>query len=158
MLNKEVAPSMQSVSDLQDTPRDDSEESFSNFYTDRPLFPNEKDDPACDDEEPETVIGENVQMKGELTFKTLLRIDGIFEGELISDGKLIVGPKASVKADIHLAEAFVSGKIEGNITVKERLVLRGRAEVHGDITAPLLSVDEGVSIVGRVNVCFQSEL
>lgn len=104
------------------------------------------------EEEPETVIAANVEIKGSLRFHKLLRIDGVFEGELQSSGKLIIGPTGSVKADIDLEEAFISGKVTGNITVKKRLVLRGKAEITGDITAPLLSVDEGVSIIGILNV------
>ncbi len=102
--------------------------------------------------EPETVIGENVSIKGTLSFETLLRIDGTFEGDLESGGDLIVGPKGYVKAHIDLKNALIAGKVEGNITVKEKLALRGRAEVRGDITAPLLSIDEGVSIIGQVYV------
>ncbi len=49
-------------------------------------------------------------------------------------------------------EVEVSGKVEGNITVKTRLVLKGNAEVRGNITAPKISVDEGVSIMGQVHV------
>lgn len=105
----------------------------------------------------ETVIGENVEIKGTLSFPGLLRIDGAFEGELLSTGKLIVGPTGSVKADIDLEEAFIAGKVIGNITVKTRLTLRGRAEVIGDINAPLISVDEGVSIMGKVEVPFYPE-
>ncbi|HEY2811481.1 MAG TPA: polymer-forming cytoskeletal protein [Rhabdochlamydiaceae bacterium] len=108
-------------------------------------------------EEPETVIAPNVEIKGVLRFQKLLRIDGTFEGELHSTGKLIIGPTGCVSAHIDLEEAFVSGKVTGNITVKKRLVLRGNAEVTGDITAPLLSVDEGVSIVGILNVVPSTE-
>ena len=104
------------------------------------------------EEEPETVIAAGVSIKGTMSFQKLIRIDGDFEGELISSGKLIVGPTGSVKANINLEEAFISGKVIGDIAVKKRLVLRGRAEVRGDITSPLLSVDEGVSIVGILNV------
>jgi cytoskeletal protein CcmA (bactofilin family) len=104
------------------------------------------------EEEPETIIASQVEIKGSLTFPKLLRIDGSFEGELRSTGKLIIGPTGSVKANIDLEEAFISGKVVGNITVKKRLVLRGKAEVTGDINAPLISVDEGVSIIGILNV------
>ena len=108
------------------------------------------------EEEPETIIASNVEIKGSLRYEKLLRIDGSFEGELHSNGKLIVGPSASVIAHIDLDEAFISGKVVGNITVKQRLVLRGKAEITGDITAPLLSVDEGVCIVGILNVAGSS--
>ena len=81
----------------------------------------------------------------------------LLKGELHSSGKLIIGPTGSVKANIDLEEAFISGKVIGNISVKKRLVLRGKAEITGDITAPLLSVDEGVSIIGILNVVPSSE-
>lgn len=103
-------------------------------------------------EEPETVIAENVNIKGTLSFSKLLKIDGTFEGEIDSQGKLIVGPTGFVKSNLNLREALIAGKIEGDIVVKEKLVLRGRAEVRGNITAPLLSVEEGVSIIGQVYV------
>lgn len=104
------------------------------------------------EEEPETVIAAGVTIKGTMTFQKLIRIDGTFEGELHSSGKLIIGPSGEVKADIDLEEAFISGKITGNIKVKKRVVLRGRAQVKGDITAPLLSVDEGVCILGILHI------
>jgi len=109
-------------------------------------------------EEPETIIAENVNIKGTLSFQRLLRIDGTFEGEIDSNGKLVIGPTGFVKSNLNLQEAFISGKVEGDIVVKERLVLRGRAEVRGNITAPLLSVDEGVSIIGQVYVTAPEKL
>ncbi len=116
------------------------------------LEPNVYQEEPQEDEEPETILAAGVSIKGTMSFQKLVRIDGDFEGELISSGKLIIGPTGSVKANINLEEAFISGKVTGDITVKKRLVLRGRAEVRGDITAPVLSVDEGVSIIGILNI------
>lgn len=109
------------------------------------------------EEEPETIIAEGVSISGTISFKKLIRIDGSFEGELASSGKIIIGPTGSVKANIDLEEAFISGKVKGNISVKKRLVLRGRAEVRGDITAPLISVDEGVSLLGMLTIAQPAE-
>lgn len=104
------------------------------------------------EEDPETTLGEGVTFRGELSFDRLLRIDGDFEGELLSQGKVIVGPKGKVKADLNLREAIIEGHVEGNITVQEKLELRGEASVKGDIKAKSLSVDDGVEIVGVVQV------
>jgi len=103
-------------------------------------------------EVPDAYLGPGTTFQGELEFPQLLRIDGKFQGKITSSGRIIVGPDGHVKADIRLAEAFVSGKIEGDICVQDRLVLRGRAEVYGNITAPVVSVDEGVTIVGQICV------
>lgn len=107
---------------------------------------------------PDTTLGEGVVFKGELTFKKLLKIDGQFEGELVSDGKLVVGPTGVVKSNIRMTEAIIEGKVEGNITVTNRLELRNKASVQGDIKACFLSVDEGVCIVGHVAVTQTSTL
>ncbi len=107
---------------------------------------------ALREELPETTLGEGVTFRGELSFERLLRIDGTFEGELLSQGKVIVGPKGKVKANLNLREAIIEGEVRGNITVQERLELRRDASIYGDITAKTLSVDEGVTIVGCVTV------
>ena len=109
------------------------------------------------EEPPETTLGEGVTFRGELSFERLLRIDGTFEGELLSQGKVIVGPKGKVKANLNLREAIIEGKVEGNITIQERLELRGHASVVGDIRARSLVVDDGVSIVGRVEITQQQD-
>lgn len=110
------------------------------------------------EESPETTLGEGVTFRGELSFERLLRIDGTFEGELLSEGKVIVGPKGRVKANLKLREAIVEGVVEGNITVEEKLELRSSARVYGDITAKILCVDEGVCIHGIVSVGEKQEL
>lgn len=107
---------------------------------------------AGKEEMPETTLGEGVTFRGELSFERLLRIDGTFEGELLSQGKVIVGPKGKVKANLNLREAVIEGEVQGHITVQERLDLRGEAAIYGDIRAKMLSVDEGVTIIGSVHV------
>ena len=104
-------------------------------------------------EEPETVLGEGIAIEGNLEFQRFLRVDGEFKGTLTSaEGKILVGPTGIVRSDIHLREAIIEGRVEGNITVAGRCELRGDAKVFGNITARLLSVDEGVTIRGEVNV------
>ncbi|MGE3954737.1 MAG: polymer-forming cytoskeletal protein [Parachlamydiales bacterium] len=103
-------------------------------------------------EQPEAILGESIKVKGELVFEKFLRIDGEFEGELLSQGKLHIGPTGTVRSNIHLREAVVEGTLEGNIVVRDRLELRGNAKIIGDIQARLLSIDEGVTIEGQVRV------
>jgi cytoskeletal protein CcmA (bactofilin family) len=104
------------------------------------------------EEAPETTLGAGVTFRGELSFERFLRIDGSFEGELLSQGKVVVGPTGKVKANLNLREAIIEGIVEGNITVQEKLELRGEACVTGDIRAKSLCVDEGVSITGNLYV------
>ncbi len=147
-LDQEIAPEAQdAVNTLASRPLPAATAYFS------PLQQEEaKEEEEQFDEQPDVTIGEGVLFKGELRFDKLLRLDGTFEGTIESGKKIIVGPKGCLKASVNLDEAFIAGKIEGDLCVKERLVLRGRAEVFGNITAPRISVDEGVSIVGQLLV------
>jgi cytoskeletal protein CcmA (bactofilin family) len=111
--------------------------------------------PVCEPEariEPDFILGEQTSMIGKIAYQGHAVIHGLFEGEFEGGVSLTIGPQGFVKADIHVDEAEISGKLEGNITVKNRLVLRGSAEIRGTITAPRISVDEGVSIMGQVHV------
>jgi cytoskeletal protein CcmA (bactofilin family) len=101
---------------------------------------------------PELHIGEHVRIEGILSFDKLARIDGFFAGEVLSKGKIIIGPQATVKADLFLDEAHIEGTLEGNITVHTKLILRGHAKVIGDIVAPSISVHEEVTIRGQLHV------
>lgn len=109
------------------------------------------------EEAPETTLGAGVTFRGQLSFERFLRIDGSFEGELLSQGRVVVGPTGRVKANLNLREALIEGVVEGNITVQEKLELRGEASIKGDIRAKALCVDEGVSIDGHLYISAHSE-
>ncbi len=156
LFDKEIEHPPHTFPDLSDRPPNPFSTDLMNAIDPHALGFEEEEELQQDDE-PETIIAEGVSIKGTMSFQKLVRIDGTFEGELLSSGKVIVGPTGLLKANINLDEAFISGKVIGDITVKSRLVLRGRAEVRGDINAPLLSVDEGVSIIGIMNIAKPEE-
>ncbi len=141
--------SHQPLSSSLATPMEEREENWENEKT-TPLPHHFQE--MMKEEDPETTLGEGVTFRGQLSFERLLRIDGTFEGELLSEGKVIIGPKGKVKANLSLREAIIEGEIEGNVTVQEKLELRGNAYVKGDISAKTICVDEGVRIVGYVLV------
>ena len=101
---------------------------------------------------PETTIGENVIVTGSLIFKKLLRIDGKFEGKLESSGDLIIGRSGEVKGDIlNMGELIIDGKVQGSLSA-DRIELRAKASVFGDVTCKHLTMDPSVVVVGAMNV------
>jgi len=104
------------------------------------------------DEMPETIIGENVIVKGEVKFDRLLRINGICTGKLISQGNLVIGPTGKVVGNIdNMGSILVDGRVEGNINV-EVVSLRNRAQVFGNITCKSITIDPEVIIAGKLNI------
>jgi len=95
-------------------------------------------------------VGDVVDFTGEVSFRSMLRIDGRFSGNVTSpDGTLIVSTGAEVtKATIRVAVAKINGTVEGNILASKELVLGRTANVKGVVTAPALVVEEGAQFNG----------
>jgi cytoskeletal protein CcmA (bactofilin family) len=111
--------------------------------------------PLSHSEVKETVVSPDAEFKGSLKFKDSLRIDGMFEGEIDSQGTLFVGKTGTVKAEIHVGNIIVEGKIEGNVTCDDKIELRASAKMFGDIQSARLTIAEGVNIVGKCSVTSQ---
>ena len=95
-------------------------------------------------------VGDVVNFTGEVSFRSMLRIDGHFSGHVTSqDGTLIVSTGAEVtKAVIKVAVAKINGTVEGDILASQQLVLGRTANVKGVVTAPALIVEEGAQLNG----------
>jgi cytoskeletal protein CcmA (bactofilin family) len=100
-----------------------------------------------------TVIGRSVTIRGELSGKEDLYMDGTVEGTItLSGSRLTVGPNARLMADVNAQDVVVYGFVEGNIRASGRIELRESAVVKGDIAAERLSIEENASIKGRVEL------
>ena len=98
-------------------------------------------------------LGADVDFKGSLNFKDKLHINGRFEGDLSSEGGLlVVGKNAEIRAEIRVGNLISEGKIFGNTVVADKVELRAPAQVFGDIQASRFSVEEGVIFVGTANI------
>mmetsp|Transcript_19400 Transcript_19400/g.28727 ORF Transcript_19400/g.28727 Transcript_19400/m.28727 type:complete len:237 (-) Transcript_19400:103-813(-) len=105
------------------------------------------------DKHPDAIIAKGLRIHGEAKFSRLLRIDGTFEGKLISDGgSLIVGETGEVTCDIsNLQELYVEGRFVGDI-VAEKVQLRKGAIVKGNITCCSLGLDPSARFKGSTNI------
>jgi cytoskeletal protein CcmA (bactofilin family) len=99
-----------------------------------------------------TFLGKDARFEGKLKFEGALRIDGHFEGEVTSNGNLIIGEGALVKADILVSYASISGEFHGNITAEQRIDLHAPGKVFGNIQAPSVVIDEGVIFEGSTRM------
>ncbi|MCB2188316.1 MAG: polymer-forming cytoskeletal protein [Deltaproteobacteria bacterium] len=94
-------------------------------------------------------LGGDSQLEGVLTFHGQARLDGAFRGEIRGDGLLMVGPEAKIEATVEAAAVVVSGSVKGDVVASERIELRTPGRLMGNITAPLVVMDEGVLFEGH---------
>jgi len=86
-----------------------------------------------------------VKFTGEVSFKSMLRIDGHFSGNIKSEsGTLIISSGAEVtQAVISVAVARIEGRFDGDISAEKELVIGRTGNVKGSVTAPTMVVEEG---------------
>lgn len=96
------------------------------------------------------LLGAGTRYEGKLFFEGRARIDGDFDGEIYSDGLLIVGEEATVRGTIRVHTLIVhGGTLEGDVHATELVELHSPAEVRGDIETPVLFIGQGVVFDGR---------
>jgi cytoskeletal protein CcmA (bactofilin family) len=96
-------------------------------------------------------ISQGIRIKGEVTGSEDLYIDGHVEGKLnLSNGTLTIGPNGTVNADVDAREVFVSGRVDGNITGRDKIQLRSTGYVSGEVRTERLAIDEGATLRGKV--------
>ncbi len=89
-----------------------------------------------------TIVGKIVSQKD-------IRIDGTLEGRLECRGKVVVGETGQVIGDIVAVNAEIVGRVTGNVTVTEMLVLKAASSLEGDIQTRRLAIEPGAVLNGR---------
>ena len=96
-----------------------------------------------------TLISAGTILQGDVKSETDLRIDGTIRGNVISAAKIVVGPSGLIEGNIFANGADITGKVVGNIEVKELLQLRAESNVEGNISASRLQVDPAAIFNGK---------
>ena len=141
-----------SVSSPWDTPAGDPSDPASDFYTSQ----DSGSSPDIPSSSNSNVLNSDVTVIGTLRFSEDLLVDGIVEGEIVSDGVLTVGANAKISGTdknqpaIRTKSAIIHGKVIGNVVVSDRVELSSTAELQGDVTANSIAIQEGAQIVGHV--------
>jgi cytoskeletal protein CcmA (bactofilin family) len=95
------------------------------------------------------LLGAGTRYEGKLFFEGRVRIDGDFEGEVQSDGVLVVGEEATIRGVLRVGTLIVKGgTVEGDIHAVELVELHAPARIRGDIRTQALYMDKGVVFDG----------
>lgn len=95
-------------------------------------------------------LGVGTEYRGKLDFVGTVRIDGRFEGEISTDGDLILGRKAYIKGVVRVGRLTSCGTIEGDVVVKEKAILEKTSSLTGSLNTPSLMVESGAIVEGNI--------
>lgn len=99
-----------------------------------------------------TLLDKGCEFHGKLTFEGIVRIDGVFQGEIFSQDHLIIGDGARVEAEIQVGELEVGGSFKGKIVARDKLIVHSTGRVEGTIQARELEVHRGASMNGTIDM------
>jgi cytoskeletal protein CcmA (bactofilin family) len=97
-------------------------------------------------------LGPGSKFEGKLFFDEIVRLDGVFKGEINSRDTLIIGETADIEGDVEVGTFILSGRFKGNVKATTRVELRRPAQIDGTIEAPILVVEEGVVLNGSISM------
>lgn len=101
---------------------------------------------------PETVISSDAEIVGTMKTAGSVQFDGKLEGDLHCEGSTTIGKTATIKGNLEVDSVSIAGSIVGNVTAKDRIEMLSTARVNGDIKAKRLTVEDGVTFIGRSEV------
>lgn len=102
-------------------------------------------------------ISAGTVIKGEIVSPNDIRIDGLFEGKVISKSRVVIGESANVKGDIICENIDLLGKVEGNLYVKDTLALKEGSNMNGNLHIRRLLVELGATFNGSCKTITEAE-
>jgi cytoskeletal protein CcmA (bactofilin family) len=97
-------------------------------------------------------IGGSILVKGDVVSSEDLVIDGRVEGTIeLGDHSLVIGTDAKVVADLVAKSVTISGVVKGNVMGNAKVELKSTAKVEGDISAPMFVMEDGATLIGKVD-------
>lgn len=131
----------------QDTRR--SPQSLSDMEGNIPSSPNTRPE---SNEAVVAFVGKGVEFKGMISYSGTVRIDGFLDGEIHTEGTLLVGEEAVLTAKVSAGTIVCMGKITGDVVAKEKIKLLAPAVLNGGVKTPMISVEDGVLFNGTLEM------
>lgn len=98
------------------------------------------------------LLGRGSEFEGKLTFDGTVRIDGKFTGSIVTKDVLVVGEGAVVSAEVDCGTIIVHGQVIGNVRARVAVELHAPARVKGNIEAPSMMMEKGVTFDGQTKM------
>lgn len=102
-------------------------------------------------------VSTGTEIKGSLISKSDIRIDGVFEGDLITSGKLVLGSGAVIRGNIMCSNADVWGSIEGDFTVGDTVSFKSESSFSGELKTIRICIEMGAVFSGNCRIIDEAE-
>ena len=99
-----------------------------------------------------TIITDGCHFSGKLFCKGSTRIGGKVDGEIVSEGLLIIEEDACITAEVKAEDIVIQGYFKGVVEATGKVEMSGTCVFEGDVATPVLVVLEGAQFNGRTTM------
>ena len=97
-----------------------------------------------------TVVGEHARMEGKFDITDSIQVECEVAGEMNVGGKLVIGEKGVVSANVQTVDAIIMGHYEGNMVATGNVEIAETGRVTGNITTDSLVISKGGFFNGNI--------
>lgn len=97
-------------------------------------------------------LGAGTQYNGQFHFQGIVRIDGGVNGDIDSDGTLVLGEEGFVEGRVRVGTLISNGRVKGDVEASVRVVLNKSSSLEGNVRAPAMVIEEGAIINGQLSM------
>ena len=97
-----------------------------------------------------TVVGEHARMEGKFDITDSIQVECEVAGEMNVGGKLVIGEKGVVSANVQTVDAIIMGQYEGNMVATGNVEIAETGRVTGNITTDSLVISKGGFFNGNI--------
>lgn len=98
------------------------------------------------------VLAKNTTIVGEIKSDGDFRIDGSLDGNLKTNGRVIIGVDGLIKGKVECTNADIEGHFTGELLVTNTLTIKSTANITGAVVIGKLSVEPGASFNATCNM------
>jgi cytoskeletal protein CcmA (bactofilin family) len=98
------------------------------------------------------VVGRGISVQGVVQDAERLVVEGTFEATMIHATELAIAPGGMFKGEVEVEEAEIAGTMDGTLTARGSLIIRGSGKVLGTARCRRLQVEDGGQITGRIEM------
>ena len=106
---------------------------------------NKKEKQMVENTSSQNIISQGTKIVGDFNSEGDFRIDGILEGNIKTNGKVVVGKSGVIKGTLQGTDAYFEGRFSGKLALSGTLTLKAAAHIEGEVVVGKLAVEPGAT-------------
>ena len=102
-------------------------------------------------------ISVGTEVQGNLVSQSDIRIDGVFEGDMVTSGKLVLGDRAIIRGNVICSSADIWGTVEGELCAKDSITFKSTANFTGNLKTNKICIEMGATFSGSCKIITEEE-